>query len=130
MLLGVGYLPTRTGPLFWQRFDAAEMRNDFAHMVDLGLDAVRVPLFWHLFQPGVERVDPRMLDRFGDFLQLADDHGLKVMAGLWTGFWDGALWWPDWGVNPAPLPPHWPLLSMTGGSPGAVSVIPSPMSGC
>ncbi len=24
--------------------------------------------------------------------------------------WDGALWWPDWGVKPAPLPPHWPLI--------------------
>jgi hypothetical protein len=110
MLLGIGYLPTRTGPRFWQRFDAAEIRDDFAHIVELGLDAVRIPLFWHLFQPGVERVEPRMLDRFGDFLQLADDYGLKVMAGLWAGFWDGALWWPDWGINPAPLPPHWPLL--------------------
>jgi hypothetical protein len=110
MLLGVGYLPTRTGPHFWQRFDAGEIRDDFAHMTGLGIDAVRIPLFWHLFQPGVDQVNPRMLDRLGDFLQLADDAGLKVMAGLWAGFWDGALWWPDWGVTPAPLPPHWPLL--------------------
>ncbi len=110
MFLGIGYLPTRTGPRFWRRFDAGEIREDFSHIAALGLEAVRVPLFWHDFQPGVDRIDPRMLDRFGEFLDIAGDHHLKVMAGLWAGFWDGALWWPDWGVNPAPLPPHWPLL--------------------
>jgi len=110
MLLGIGYLPTKTGPRFWRRFDAGEIREDFAHIRALGLDAVRVPLFWHDFQPGENDVALRMLDRFGEFLQLAEDFHLKVMAGLWTGFWDGALWWPDWGINPAPLPPHWPLL--------------------
>ena len=110
MLLGIGYLPTSAGPRLWRRFDAGEIRDDFAHIAALGLDAVRVPLFWSDFQPSTDRINPRMLDRFGDFLQLAADYGLKVVAGLWTGFWDGALWWPDWGVNPAPLPPHWPLL--------------------
>ncbi len=110
MLLGIGYLPTGAGPRLWRRFDAGEISDDFAHIAALGLDAVRAPLFWRDFQPSVDRINPRMLDRFGDFLQLAADHDLKVVAGLWAGFWDGALWWPDWGVNPAPLPPHWPLL--------------------
>ncbi len=110
MLLGIGYLPTQTGPHFWHNFDAAEIQDDFAHIAAVGLDAVRVPLFWHVFQPTADDIAFRMLDRFGEFLQLAADQGLKVVAGLWAGFWDGALWWPEWGVNPAPLPPHWPLL--------------------
>jgi len=110
MLLGVGYLPTKTGPKFWRSFDRREIADDFAHIAALGLEAIRVPLFWSVFQPDAERIAPRMLDRFGEFLQLAEDHHLRVAPGLWTGFWDGALWWPDWGVNPAPLPPHWPLL--------------------
>ena len=110
MLLGVGYLPTKTGPRFWRRFDRSEIADDLAHIAALGLDAVRIPIFWHDFQPEVSRISPRMFDHFGDFLQLAADHGLQVSPALWAGFWDGALWWPDWGVNPAPLPPHWPLL--------------------
>jgi hypothetical protein len=110
MLLGLGYLPSNTGPRFWQHFDAGEIREDMARIADMGFDAVRIPLFWHDFQPGADRIAPRIFDRFGDFLQIAAAHQLKVMAGLWAGFWDGALWWPDWGVNPAPLPPHWPLL--------------------
>lgn len=110
MLLGLGYLPHRTGPALWQSFDAAEIGEDLAHIASLGFQAVRVPLFWANFQPGQERIDPRVLDRFGRFLDLSHEHGLRVQAGLWTGMWDGALWWPDWGVLPAPLPPSWPLL--------------------
>lgn len=110
MLLGLGYLPSRSGPALWQRFDAAEIADDLAHIAALGFQAVRVPLFWADFQPGLERVDPRVLDRLGRFLDLCQGCGLKVRGGLWAGMWDGALWWPEWGVSPAPLPPTWPLL--------------------
>ncbi|HHB91565.1 MAG TPA: hypothetical protein ENK60_09695 [Anaerolineae bacterium] len=110
MLLGIGYLPRKTGPRLWQTFDVAEIREDLAHIASLGFRGIRIPLFWADFQPGVARIAPKVFDRFGQFLQMAEDAGLQVMAGLWTGFWDGALWWPDWGVMPTPLPPHWPLL--------------------
>ncbi|RME85012.1 MAG: hypothetical protein D6775_04015 [Caldilineae bacterium] len=110
MILGIGYLPTRTGPALWQKFDRAEIADDLAHIAALGFQAVRVPLFWADFQPAVDRIDARAFDRFERFLTLAQEEGLQVTGGLWTGIWDGALWWPDWGVTPAPLPPHWPLL--------------------
>jgi len=110
MLLGLGYLPNRTGPAIWRDFDSAEIQDDLAHIAALGFQAVRIPLFWPDFQPLLDSINPRSLDRFGHFLQLADDNGLQVKAGLWDGMWDGAFWWPDWGVKPAPLPPHWPLI--------------------
>ena len=110
MILGIGYLPRSTGPHFWQKFDAKEIEDDLAHIAALGFQAVRVPLFWADFQPSIDRTDPLVFDRLGHFLQLAHDQGLQVQAGLWAGMWDGALWWPDWGVTPAPLPPNWPLL--------------------
>ena len=110
MLLGIGYLPRLTGTGLWTSFDAAEIADDLAHIAALGFQAIRVPLFWGAFQPGEKRVDPRVLDRFGALLQLAQEHDLLVEAGLWTGLWDGALWWPEWGVVPAPLPPNWPLM--------------------
>ena len=110
MLLGIGYLPRRTGPALWREYDPGEVQEDLAHIAALGFQAVRVPLFWGDFQPRLESISPRALDRFGGFLETAHDVGLQVTAGLWTGMWDGALWWPDWGVLPAPLPPNWPLL--------------------
>jgi hypothetical protein len=110
MLLGLGYLPIRTGPAIWRDFDAAEIQDDLSQIAALGFQAVRIPLFWSDFQPSLDSINRRSLDRFGHFLQIAEDNGLQVTAGLWTGMWDGAFWWPDWGVRPAPLPPHWPLI--------------------
>jgi len=110
MIFGIGYLPRKTGYRLWQNFDAVEIGEEMAHIASLGIQALRIPLFWAEFQPGTERIAPRIFDRFGQFLHLAETHGLRVVAGLWTGFWDGALWWPDWGITPSPLPPHWPLL--------------------
>ncbi|NOZ51224.1 MAG: hypothetical protein GXP37_14460 [Chloroflexi bacterium] len=113
MQLGIGYLPRRTGPDIWKKFDLAEIHDELAHVAALGFHAVRIPLFWHDFQPNADRIAAKTLDYFGQFLDAAADNGLRVNAGLWTGIWDGALWWPDWGVTPAPLPPHWPLLVNT-----------------
>ncbi|HEY80355.1 MAG TPA: hypothetical protein EYP25_10110 [Anaerolineae bacterium] len=110
MLLGIGYLPRKTGPRLWSDFDVAEIKEDLAHIAALGIQALRIPLFWADFQPSAARIDPRAFDRFGRFLDIAEEVGLQVAAGLWTGFWDGALWWPDWGILSSPLPPHWPLL--------------------
>ncbi|NUQ38594.1 MAG: hypothetical protein HUU23_12530 [Caldilineales bacterium] len=110
MLLGIGYLPQRTGPGLWRDFDPAEIADDLAHIAALGFQAVRVPLFWGDFQPALDQVHTPALDRFERFLRLSEEAGLTVEAGLWAGMWDGALWWPEWGVTPAPLPPHWPLL--------------------
>lgn len=110
MLLGIGYLPQRTGPALWREFDPGEIGEDLAHIAALGFQAVRVPLFWGDFQPAIDQVHTRTLAHFERFLQLSEEAGLGVEAGLWAGMWDGALWWPEWGVTPAPLPTNWPLL--------------------
>ena len=110
MLLGIGYLPRLTGTALWRAFDAAEIRDELAHIAALGFGAVRVPLFWADFQPQPGRVSVDALDAFAGFLDLAHENGLQVQAGLWTGMWDGALWWPDWGLTPAPFPANWPMI--------------------
>ncbi|NOX62724.1 MAG: hypothetical protein GXP42_12380 [Chloroflexi bacterium] len=110
MLLGIGYLPRLTGASLWRSFDPAEIKDELAHIAALGFQAVRAPLFWADFQPEIERIETRALDALAHFLDIAHEQGLCVQAGLWTGMWDGALWWPDWGLNPAPLPPVWPLI--------------------
>ena len=39
--LGVNYWPRRSAMAMWRRFDAGEIREDFARIAGLGLDAVR-----------------------------------------------------------------------------------------
>ncbi|MCO6449415.1 MAG: beta-galactosidase [Caldilineales bacterium] len=110
MLLGIGYLPRRTGPALWRDFDPVEISDELAQIAALGFQAVRVPLFWADFQPRQDEVSLKALEHLAQFLQIASEQQLRVHAGLWAGMWDGALWWPAWGLTPAPLPLNWPMI--------------------
>jgi len=51
-VLGVNYWPRKKAMFWWRRFDAGEVRAEFAEIASWGLDLVRVMLMWEDFQPG------------------------------------------------------------------------------
>jgi hypothetical protein len=84
----------------WRRFDAAEIREDFARIAGLGLDAVRVFLTWPDFQPQRESMDATMLERLEAVATFASDYGLKIMPTLCNGYNSGGNRLPEWAVDP------------------------------
>ena len=61
--LGINYWPSGTAMRWWKRFDADEVRRDFARIREAGLDSVRVFLLWEDFQPVPDRVsEPALAD--------------------------------------------------------------------
>jgi hypothetical protein len=84
--LGVNYWPRRTATAMWQRFDAGEIRPDFAHIAALGLDTVRFFLRWDDFQPRADRVADGRLGayrwRWADYLVRSDGSEKPVAAAL------------------------------------------------
>jgi hypothetical protein len=94
--LGVNYWPRRTATAMWERFDAGEIGEDFAHIAGLGLDTVRFFLRWDLFQPHADEVEPVMLDRLETVLALAAQTGLRAMPTLFCGHMCGVNWLPAW----------------------------------
>jgi hypothetical protein len=91
---GVNYYRPGTGwaPQIWKQFDAEATRKDFARMKELGINCVRVFLTYHSFytDPGVLR--PEGLEKFDQFLALAEQAGIYVHP---TGpeHWEGP---PNW----------------------------------
>ncbi len=59
--LGINYWPRRSAMAMWRRFDPGEIREDFARIAELGLDAVRFFLRWDDFQPQPDTIDAAML---------------------------------------------------------------------
>ena len=45
-ILGVNYWPRRKAMYWWSNFDAAEVREEFAIIKDLGMSLVRIFLLW------------------------------------------------------------------------------------
>lgn len=98
--LGVNYWPRRSAMAMWRRFDAGEIREDFARIAGLGLDTVRFFLRWDDFQPQPDAVDPSMLDRLETVVALAGETGLQTMPVLFCGYASGVNWLPAWALDP------------------------------
>ena len=84
---------TGWAPQVWKQFDAEATRKDFARMKELGINCVRVFLTYHSFytDPGVLKKEG--LEKFDQFLGLAEQAGIYVHP---TGpdHWEGP---PNWG---------------------------------
>jgi len=97
----------------WRRFDAGEIREDFACIAALGLDAVRFFLRWDDFQPQPDTMNPEMLARLEAVADLAAEAGLRTMPTLFTGHMSGVNWVPPWALDPST--PHGRFRTIAGG---------------
>jgi hypothetical protein len=109
--VGVNYWPRRTATAMWQRFDAGEIRADFAQIAALGLDTVRFFLRWDDFAPAPGEVDPVMLERLADLVTLAGDAGLRTMPVLSCGHMHGINRLPEWALDPKTPRGRYPTFS-------------------
>ena len=101
----------------WQRFDAGEIREDFARIASLGLDTVRFFLRWDDFQPAPETMDAAMLDRLETVVTLAADAGLRTMPTLFCGHMSGVNWLPAWTLDSATPHGRFRTITRAGESP-------------
>ena len=96
--LGVTYYHPGTGwaPQVWRQFDASLVRQDLERMKALGVNCVRVFLSYGSFYREPGKLDPAGLDKFDQFLGLAEEAGIYVQV---TGpdYWEGS---PGWGATP------------------------------
>ncbi|HUA08443.1 MAG TPA: cellulase family glycosylhydrolase [Candidatus Acidoferrales bacterium] len=100
-LLGVNYWPRRSAMYMWERFDLGEIREDMAHIKELGLDMVRFFLRWDDFQPEARRMDAAMLRRFDAMMDAIADAGLCAIPTLFCGHMSGVNWLPSWSLDPS-----------------------------
>ncbi len=97
--LGLNYWPARTAMGWWQKYDRAEVRKDFARIAGAGFDSIRIFLHWEHFQPRADRAETKMVHRLITTLDLALEAGLSVMPTLFTGHMSGANFIPSWALG-------------------------------
>lgn len=102
-LLGVNYWPVYAGPRMWRDFRPHEITRDLAALKDVGVDYLRAFLFWPDFMPTPSRVEPQMLDRLEEFLDLCQTADLKVHLSFLVGHMSGENWSPAWLDDPTRL---------------------------
>ena len=118
--LGCNYWASHAGTAMWTNWQPKVVQEDFAKLAAHGLEKLRVFPLWPDFQPitqmwggGGARVEIRlgedplpfdpigqagvsriMLGRYADLCDLAQAAGLKIIAGLVTGWMSGRLFVP------------------------------------
>jgi endo-1,4-beta-mannosidase len=95
-VLGVNYWPRRKAMYWWRDFEAAEVREEFGLIRDLGLTLVRIFLLWDDFQPRPDTVDPACLAHLRTVADIAAEYGLKLDITFFTGHMSGPNWAPRW----------------------------------
>lgn len=118
--VGVNYWPRRSAMAMWRRFDAGEVREDFARIAGLGLDAVRFFLRWDDFQPSAESVEPVMLARLETVADIAAEAGLRTMPTLFTGHMSGVNWLPSWTLDRTATHGRFRTITEAGESPHGI----------
>lgn len=116
-LVGCNYWASNGGCNMWHHWDEAVVRRDFARMAADGMNCLRVFPIWSDFQPavpiyrggGVIReyrmadgslpenpwyLDEEMLRRFEVMCDIAEEHGIKLIVGLLTGWMSGRVYVP------------------------------------
>jgi hypothetical protein len=134
--LGVGYWPRTRGssgrtppPYSWLNIDYGAVRDELAHIVELGFDTLRLELRWEEFQPAMQRLGSPAMQSLELLLDETQAKGLRAVISLLSGSMAGALALPRWATGLRPSDPEaarrlgiryeappegWPLLSEDG----------------
>ncbi len=108
--LGVNYWPRRKAMYWWNRFDAGEIREEFALIKEIGLNVVRLFLLWDDFQPDPNAVNNEAVTSLVKVADIAVEYGLGLDVTFFTGHMSGPNWSPRWLLG-GDLPPaahkHW-----------------------
>lgn len=97
--LGVNYWPRRRAMYMWRDFDVGEVREDMAHIADMGFDVVRLFVLMEDFLPRRLTVATEMVDRLVAVTRSAKDAGLAVVPTLIVVNMSGRMWWPPWMID-------------------------------
>ncbi|MHB8996576.1 MAG: glycoside hydrolase 5 family protein [Armatimonadota bacterium] len=116
-VVGANYWASHAGTAMWRDWRPEVVDDDLRRLSEAGLQMLRVFPLWSDFQPihllitagglpvevrfgeeplpedelGQAGMSAEMMDRFGQFLDMADQHGLRFNIGLLTGWMSGRL---------------------------------------
>ena len=92
VLVGINYMPSKAFYRLWEDWNPIQIEEDFKKMKELGLEAIRVPLFWTSVEPEEGVMSPKFLERFDEFLEIAKKYETYVVPFLFVGvcvdIWD------------------------------------------
>lgn len=117
--IGVNYWDSKSGTDMWKNWDRETVEADFAALEAVGVRYLRVFPNWRDFQPihkqyqwgnkfrcyvfgeqespmspDADGLDPKMIAHFREMAEMAQQHGMKLLVSLVTGWMSGRMFLP------------------------------------
>ena len=96
--IGINYLPSYLCGNHFADYRAEHIQADLDRLAEMGLNSVRVAVFWAAYEPEEGHYDEGFLRAFGTFVEACRARNLMVMPvfliGTWTGMYDAPYWKP------------------------------------
>jgi endo-1,4-beta-mannosidase len=98
--LGCNYWPRGSAMYMWRELDLSAIRDELAHIRDLGFDVVRFFLLTEDFLPEPRRVATDKVAQLVEVARIASEEKLASIPTLITINMSGKMWWPSWMREP------------------------------
>ena len=92
--LGANFWSRIGGPRMWRTFDQAVVHKELAVLAEHGLDVTRSFFNWPDFHPEPFRIDEELVARFGRFLDLHLETGMRTIPTFIVGHMSGGTGTP------------------------------------
>ena len=94
--LGCNYWPRRRAMYMWRELDLGEVREELAHLRDIGFDTVRLFALAEDFMPAPLAPSAAAIGALVDVCASARDAGLRTVPTIVVVNMSGRMWWPAW----------------------------------
>ena len=95
-LLGSNYWPGHAGLNMWSDWQPEKIKVEFEKMISLGFNVHRSFLFMPDFIPTSQQVEPLMLERLNEYLDLCQEVGIATILSFFVGHMSGEDWDVSW----------------------------------
>lgn len=95
-ILGANYWPRNHGIEMWKEWDREEIKEEFEEAKKLGLNVLRINLFWEDFQPEPEVISEDAVKKFDELINICHEVSIKIAPTFFVGHMSGENWDVPW----------------------------------
>lgn len=95
-MIGANYWPRNHGIEMWKEWNYDEIKDEFTEAKNLGINVMRINLFWEDFQPEPQIISDDAIRKFDELIKICYEVGIKIVPTFFVGHMSGENWDVPW----------------------------------
>ncbi|TZE82422.1 beta-galactosidase trimerization domain-containing protein [Calorimonas adulescens] len=95
-VIGANYWPRNHGIEMWKEWNYDEIKSEFIEAKRLGINVMRINLFWEDFQPKPDVISEKAIEKFDELIKICHEVDMKIAPTFFVGHMSGENWDVPW----------------------------------